>query len=52
MQFDDLLQMILLQSDVMELKANPTEMAIGTVIEARLSRGRGPEANKHQCHNN
>ncbi len=41
---DDLLQMILLQSDVMELKANSTEMAIGTVIEARLSRGRGPVA--------
>lgn len=41
---DDLLQMILLQFDVMELKANPTEMAIGTVIEARLSRGRGPVA--------
>lgn len=41
---DDLLQMILLQSDVMELKANPTEMAIGTVIEASLSRGRGPVA--------
>ncbi|TSO26460.1 translation initiation factor IF-2 [Lactobacillus sp. LL6] len=41
---EDLLQMILLQSDVMELKANPTEMAIGTVIEARLSRGRGPVA--------
>ena len=41
---DDLLQMILLQADVMELKANPDEMAIGTVIEARLSRGRGPVA--------
>lgn len=41
---DDLLQMILLQADMMELKANPTEMAIGTVIEARLSRGRGPVA--------
>ena len=41
---DDLLQMILLQADVMELKANPTSMAIGTVIEARLSRGRGPVA--------
>ena len=36
--------MILLQADVMELKANPDEMAIGTVIEARLSRGRGPVA--------
>ncbi len=41
---DDLLQMILLQSDVMELQADPKQMAIGTVIEARLSRGRGPVA--------
>ncbi|RVU71571.1 MULTISPECIES: translation initiation factor IF-2 [Lactobacillus] len=41
---DDLLQMILLQADVMELKADPTQMAIGTVVEARLSRGRGPVA--------
>ncbi len=41
---EDLLQMILLQADVMELKANLTSMAIGTVIEARLSRGRGPVA--------
>jgi len=41
---DDLLQMILLQADVMELKANPTEMAIGTVIEARLDKGRGSVA--------
>jgi translation initiation factor IF-2 len=41
---DQLLQMILLQADVMELKADPLPKAIGTVIEARLSRGRGPVA--------
>lgn len=41
---DELLQMILLQSDVMELKADPDQKAIGTVIEARLSRGRGSVA--------
>lgn len=41
---DELLQMILLQADVMELKADPNQQAIGTVIEARLSRGRGPVA--------
>ncbi|BDR60624.1 translation initiation factor IF-2 [Lactobacillus xylocopicola] len=41
---DELLQMILLQADVMELKADPTQKAIGTVIEAHLSRGRGPVA--------
>lgn len=41
---DDLLEMILLQADVMELKADPKPKAIGTVIEARLSRGRGSVA--------
>ncbi len=41
---DELLQMILLQADVMELKADPTQKSVGTVIEARLSRGRGPVA--------
>lgn len=41
---DKLLQMILLQADVMELKADPDQKAIGTVVEARLSRGRGPVA--------
>ena len=41
---EDLLQMILLQADVMELKADPKQKAIGTVIEARLSRGRGSVA--------
>ncbi|MFC2695124.1 MAG: translation initiation factor IF-2 [Lactobacillus sp.] len=41
---DQLLQNILLQADVMELQADPTQKAIGTVVEARLSRGRGPVA--------
>ncbi|KRL64029.1 translation initiation factor IF-2 [Lactobacillus psittaci] len=41
---EDLLQMILLQADVLELKADPSQKSIGTVIEARLSRGRGPVA--------
>ena len=41
---DELLDMILLQSDVMELKANPKQHAAGSVIEARLDRGRGPVA--------
>jgi translation initiation factor IF-2 len=41
---DKLLEMILLQADVMELKANPNRPAKGTVIEAQLDRGRGPVA--------
>ncbi len=41
---DELLDMILLQADVMELKANPKQHAAGSVIEARLDRGRGPVA--------
>lgn len=41
---EELLQMILLQADVLELKADPHQKAIGTVVEARLSRGRGPVA--------
>jgi translation initiation factor IF-2 len=36
--------MILLQSDIMELKANPNRPAKGTIIEAKLDRGRGPIA--------
>jgi translation initiation factor IF-2 len=39
-----LLEMILLQAEIMELKANPNKMAKGTIIEARLDRGRGPVA--------
>ena len=44
MGIDTLLDMILLVTDVKELKANPDRMAKGTVIEARLDKGRGPVA--------
>jgi translation initiation factor IF-2 len=37
-----LLEMLLLQADVLELKANPGRNAKGTIVEARLDRGRGP----------
>ena len=39
-----LLEMILLQADLMELKANPVRTARGTVVESELDRGRGPVA--------
>jgi translation initiation factor IF-2 len=38
---DDLLEMILLMSDIMELKANPDKPARGIVIESKLDKGRG-----------
>ena len=38
---DHLLEMVLLQSEMMELKANPEKFASGTVIEAKLSKGSG-----------
>ena len=41
---DNLLEMVLLQADVLELKANPKKQAKGTVIEARLDKTRGPVA--------
>ncbi len=41
---DELLEMILLQSEVMELKANPDKQAYGHVVEAKLDSGRGPVA--------
>ncbi|MBQ7288956.1 MAG: translation initiation factor IF-2 [Clostridia bacterium] len=41
---DKLLENILLVSEMMELKANPDRKAKGTVIEARLDKGRGPVA--------
>jgi len=41
---EELLEMILLQADVMELKANPNKQAKGTVVEAKLDKGRGPVA--------
>ncbi len=40
----DLLEMILLQADVLELRANPDRLAFGTVIEARLDKAKGPVA--------
>ncbi len=39
-----LLEMVLLQADVLELRANPNKLARGTIIEAKLDRGRGPVA--------
>ena len=39
-----MLEMILLQAEVMELKANPDKNARGTIIEAKLDKGRGPVA--------
>lgn len=39
-----LLEMLLLQSELLELRANPDKMARGTIIEAKLDRGRGPVA--------
>jgi translation initiation factor IF-2 len=40
----ELLEMVLLVSDLQELKANPAQPAVGTVLEARLDKGRGPVA--------
>lgn len=44
MGIDDLLEMVLLIADMKELKANPDRAAKGTVVEARLDKGRGPIA--------
>ena len=44
MGIDDLLENVLLVAEVKELKANPDRAAKGTVIEARLDKGRGPIA--------
>ncbi len=41
---ENLLELILLQADVMELKADPDRPARGVIIEAKLDRGRGPVA--------
>jgi len=41
---DDLLEMILLQAEILELKANPKALAQGRVVEANLDSGRGPIA--------
>ena len=44
LHIDDLLETIILQADVLELKANPDASASGFVIEANLDKGRGPVA--------
>ena len=44
MGIDNLLEMVTLTAEVAELKANPNRAAQGTVIEARLDKGRGPVA--------
>ena len=44
MNIDELLEMVLLQADVLELKANPNKQAKGAVIEARLDKAKGPIA--------
>jgi translation initiation factor IF-2 len=41
---EELLEMILLQADVLELTANPNKPARGTIVEAKLDKGRGPVA--------
>ena len=41
---DGLLEMIILEAQMLELKANPKRLARGVVIEAKLSKGRGPVA--------
>ena len=41
---DDLLENVILTADVLELKANPNRLAKGSIIEARLDKGRGPVA--------
>ena len=42
--YSDLLDMILLLSDVESFKANPKGQTVGTVIESHISRGQGPVA--------
>jgi translation initiation factor IF-2 len=44
MNIDKLLEMLGLQAEILDLKANPNRPAEGTVIEAKLDRGRGPVA--------
>lgn len=41
---DNLLEMILLQAEIMDLKADPTEKAVGIVIESQMEKGTGPMA--------
>lgn len=44
LNIDKLLEMVLLQAEMLDLKANPDKPAKGTIVEARLDKGRGPMA--------
>jgi translation initiation factor IF-2 len=44
LNLEALLEMVLLSADVLELKANPDKTARGTIVEAKLDKGRGPVA--------
>jgi translation initiation factor IF-2 len=44
MNLDKLLEMVLLEAEILELKANPNRPAKGVVLDARLDKGRGPVA--------
>lgn len=44
LNLEELLEMVLLQAEVLELKANPNKPARGTIVEAKLDKGRGPVA--------
>jgi translation initiation factor IF-2 len=44
LNLEELLEMVLLQADVMDLKANPDKAARGTIVEGKLDKGRGPVA--------
>jgi translation initiation factor IF-2 len=44
LNINSLLEMILLQTDVLELKANPDRLAKGVIVEAKMAKGRGPVA--------
>ncbi|MCB9643085.1 MAG: translation initiation factor IF-2 [Myxococcales bacterium] len=39
---DELLERVLLEAEILELRANPSKMARGTVLESRIEKGRGP----------
>lgn len=41
---DDLLELLFLQAEILDLKANPNKMGKGVVVEAKLDKGRGPVA--------
>ncbi len=44
LNLEGLLEMVLLQADLMDLKANPDKAARGTIVEGKLDKGRGPVA--------